>query len=67
MQQTYYLMNNNIHTYEGGTHEDGFKRALTYILNSYGTQSKIIKDDKERLSGEDTREGLTAVVSIKTR
>ena len=56
---------NNIHTYEGGTHEDGFKRALTRILNSYGTQSKIIKDDKERLSGEDTREGLTAVVSIK--
>lgn len=56
---------NNIHTYEGGTHEDGFKRALTRVLNSYGTQSKIIKDDKERLSGEDTREGLTAVVSIK--
>ena len=56
---------NNIHTYEGGTHEDGFKRALTRILNSYGTQSKIIKDDKERLSGEDTREGLTTVVSIK--
>ena len=56
---------NNIHTYEGGTHEDGFKRALTRVLNSYGTQSKIIKDDKERLSGEDTREGLTAVVSVK--
>ncbi|MGV3245073.1 DNA topoisomerase (ATP-hydrolyzing) subunit B [Staphylococcus sp. 11261D007BR] len=56
---------NNIHTYEGGTHEDGFKRALTRVLNSYGTQSKIIKDDKDRLSGEDTREGLTAVVSIK--
>ncbi|MDU1612583.1 MAG: toprim domain-containing protein, partial [Staphylococcus epidermidis] len=56
---------NNIHTYEGGTHEDGFKRALTRVLNSYGTQSKIIKEDKDRLSGEDTREGLTAVVSIK--
>ena len=56
---------NNIHTYEGGTHEDGFKRALTRVLNSYGLQSKIIKEDKERLSGEDTREGLTAVISIK--
>ncbi|MCU5746453.1 DNA topoisomerase (ATP-hydrolyzing) subunit B [Staphylococcus sp. SQ8-PEA] len=56
---------NNIHTYEGGTHEEGFKRALSRILNSYGIQSKIIKDDKDKLSGEDTREGLTAVVSIK--
>lgn len=56
---------NNIHTYEGGTHEDGFKRALTRVLNNYGIQQGIMKDDKERLSGEDTREGLTAVVSIK--
>ena len=56
---------NNIHTYEGGTHEDGFKRALSRVLNSYGIKSKIIKEDKDRLSGEDTREGLTAVVSIK--
>lgn len=56
---------NNIHTYEGGTHEDGFKRALTRILNSYGIQSKIIKEDKDKLSGEDTREGLTAIISIK--
>ena len=46
---------NNIHTYEGGTHEDGFKRALTRVLNSYGIQQGIMKDDKERLSGEDTR------------
>ena len=56
---------NNIHTYEGGTHEDGFKRALTRVLNSYGINSKIIKEDKDRLSGEDTREGLTAIISIK--
>ncbi|WP_251521634.1 DNA topoisomerase (ATP-hydrolyzing) subunit B [Staphylococcus sp. Marseille-Q6910] len=56
---------NNIHTYEGGTHEEGFKRSLSRVLNSYGLNSKIIKEDKERLSGEDTREGLTAVVSIK--
>lgn len=56
---------NNIHTYEGGTHEDGFKRSLSRVLNSYGIKSKIIKEDKDKLSGEDTREGLTAVVSIK--
>lgn len=56
---------NNIHTYEGGTHEDGFKRALTRVLNNYGSQNKLIKDEKDRLSGEDTREGLTAIVSIK--
>ena len=65
MQTNLLTYANNIHTYEGGTHEDGFKRALTRVLNSYGTQSKIIKEDKDRLSGEDTREGLTAVVSIK--
>src|SRR5699024_3025296 len=56
---------NNIHTYEGGTHEEGFKRALSRVLNSYGLNSKIMKEEKERLSGEDTREGLTAIVSIK--
>ncbi|MBF7015868.1 DNA topoisomerase (ATP-hydrolyzing) subunit B [Staphylococcus sp. 27_4_6_LY] len=56
---------NNIHTYEGGTHEDGFKRSLSRVLNNYGIKSKIIKEDKDKLSGEDTREGLTAVVSIK--
>ncbi|EHJ09133.1 DNA topoisomerase (ATP-hydrolyzing) subunit B [Staphylococcus simiae] len=56
---------NNIHTYEGGTHEDGFKRALTRVLNNYGLNSKIMKEDKERLTGEDTREGMTAIVSIK--
>ncbi len=55
---------NNIHTYEGGTHEDGFKRALTRVLNSYGLSSKIMKK-KDRLSGEDTREGMTAIISIK--
>src|SRR5699024_3684886 len=56
---------NTIHTYEGGTHEEGFKRALSRVLNSYGLNSKLMKEDKERLSGEDTREGLTANVSIK--
>ncbi|GGI42893.1 DNA topoisomerase (ATP-hydrolyzing) subunit B [Mammaliicoccus stepanovicii] len=56
---------NNIHTYEGGTHEDGFKRALTRVINSYGLKNKILKENEEKLSGEDVREGLTAVVSIK--
>ena len=56
---------NNIYTHEGGTHEDGFKRALTKIINSYATKQNIIKAGEERLSGEDVREGLTAIVSIK--
>lgn len=56
---------NNIHTYEGGTHEDGFKRALTRVINNYGSKNKLIKDNDEKLSGEDVREGITAVVSIK--
>ena len=56
---------NNIYTHEGGTHEDGFKRALTKVINSYATKQNIIKAGEERLSGEDVREGLTAIVSIK--
>lgn len=56
---------NNIHTYEGGTHEDGFKRALTKVINNYATKNNIIKSTDERLSGEDVREGITAIVSIK--
>src|SRR5690625_196878 len=56
---------NNINTYEGGTHEDGFKRALTKVINNYGITNKIIKEGEDRLSGEDVREGMTAVVSIK--
>ena len=56
---------NNIHTYEGGTHEEGFRRALTRVINNYGFSQNILKENDERLSGEDVREGLTAVVSIK--
>lgn len=56
---------NNIHTYEGGTHEEGFKRALTKVINNYASQNNIIKAGEERLSGEDVREGITAIVSIK--
>ncbi len=55
---------NNIHTPEGGMHETGFKTALTRTLNAYGTKMKLLKDD-EKLSGEDCREGLSAVISVK--
>ncbi|GEO46588.1 DNA topoisomerase (ATP-hydrolyzing) subunit B [Companilactobacillus kimchii] len=55
---------NNIHTYEGGTHEVGFKTALTRVINDYAHKNKMLKDT-EKLSGEDVREGMTAVVSIK--
>ena len=55
---------NNINTEEGGTHLDGFKKALTKVLNDYGHNQKIMKDT-EKLSGEDTREGITAVISVK--
>lgn len=55
---------NNIHTYEGGTHETGFKMALTRVINDYGHKANILKSN-ETLSGDDVREGMTAVVSIK--
>ena len=55
---------NNVHTPEGGMHEEGFKRALTNALNTYGKKMKILKDD-EKVSGEDCREGLTCVISVK--
>ncbi|WP_424255075.1 DNA topoisomerase (ATP-hydrolyzing) subunit B [Carnobacterium sp.] len=56
---------NNIHTYEGGTHESGFKTALTRVINDYAKRNKLIKENEDNLTGEDVREGLTAVVSIK--
>jgi len=56
---------NNIHTIEGGTHLIGFKAALTRTLNNYATKNKILKNVDFTLSGEDVREGLTAIVSIK--
>ena len=56
---------NNINTTDGGTHLVGFKSALTRVINDYGKKAKIIKDNQESLSGDDVREGLTAVVSVK--
>ncbi|RHW52595.1 DNA topoisomerase (ATP-hydrolyzing) subunit B [Lactobacillus bombicola] len=56
---------NNIHTYEGGMHEAGFKTALTRVVNDYAHKTKLLKDNDDNLSGEDIREGMTAVVSVK--
>ncbi len=56
---------NNIHTMDGGTHETGFKSGLTRVINDYGRKYNIIKEKDPNLSGEDTREGLTAVISVK--
>ncbi|MDA3974310.1 DNA topoisomerase (ATP-hydrolyzing) subunit B [Enterococcus thailandicus] len=56
---------NNIHTYEGGTHESGFKTALTRVVNDYARKQKLMKENDDNLTGEDVREGLTAVISIK--
>lgn len=60
-----YSFANNIHTYEGGTHESGFKTGLTRIINDYARKNGLIKENDTNLSGEDVREGLTAIVSIK--
>ena len=60
-----YSFANNIHTHEGGTHEFGFKTALTRVINDYARKGGLIKDSDTNLSGEDVREGLIAVVSIK--
>ena len=56
---------NNINTIEGGTHEIGFKTALTKVFNDYGRKYNIIKESEKNLSGEDVREGLSAVVYVK--
>ena len=64
-QSQIYSFANNIHTPEGGTHEDGVKQALTRVINSYGKQVKILKDGNESLTGDDVREGLTMIVSCK--
>ena len=55
---------NNVHTPEGGMHEEGFKRALTNVLNAYGKKTGLLKND-DKVSGDDCREGLTCVISVK--
>jgi DNA gyrase subunit B len=63
--ETIYTYANNINTKEGGTHLIGFKSALTRTVNSYATSSGILKNGKEALTGDDVREGLTAVINVK--
>ncbi|HAB65817.1 MAG TPA: DNA topoisomerase (ATP-hydrolyzing) subunit B [Firmicutes bacterium] len=60
-----YSFTNNISTYEGGTHEDGVKRALTRIINNYARSNKFLKDNDDALTGDDVREGLTMIISCK--
>lgn len=62
-----YSFANNIHTHEGGTHELGFKNGLTRVVNDYARQKGILKDNDANLSGDDIREGLTAIISIKLK
>ncbi len=63
--ETLFSFANTINTIEGGTHLIGFKAALTRTLNSYATESGLTKDFKQNLSGDDVREGLTAIISVK--
>ena len=56
---------NDVRTIDGGTHEMGFKTALTRVFNDYGKKFNLIKDSDKKLSGDDVREGLTAVISVK--
>ena len=60
-----YSFTNNISTYEGGTHEDGVKRALTRIINNYARNNKLLKEKDDALTGDDVREGLTMIISCK--
>ncbi|OYW67312.1 MAG: DNA topoisomerase IV subunit B, partial [Aerococcus viridans] len=56
---------NNIHTFEGGTHESGAKTALTRVINNYARNQKLIKENEDNLTGEDVREGITMIVSVR--
>ncbi|RWZ54747.1 DNA topoisomerase (ATP-hydrolyzing) subunit B [Halobacillus fulvus] len=60
-----YSYANNIHTYEGGTHESGFKTGLTRVINDYARKNNMFKESDPNLTGDDVREGLTAIISIK--
>src|SRR5437773_3454846 len=64
-QEQIFAFANNINTHEGGTHLIGFKSALTRTLNNYAVSNNLVKDMKENLSGDDVREGLVCVISVK--
>ncbi|MEX5720203.1 DNA topoisomerase (ATP-hydrolyzing) subunit B [Geodermatophilus maliterrae] len=63
--ESVYTFANTINTHEGGTHEEGFRAALTSIVNRYAVEKKLLKEKDEKLTGEDIREGLAAIVSVK--
>ena len=63
--ESVYTFANTIHTHEGGTHEEGFRTALTSVVNKFGEEAGYIRKKEDRLTGDDVREGLTAIVSIK--
>jgi len=63
--QNIYSFCNNINTHEGGTHEEGFRLALTRVINNYAKSINMIKKEEDALTGEDVREGLTAIISVK--
>jgi DNA gyrase subunit B len=66
-QDSVYTFANNINTHEGGTHLSGFKAALTGTLNRVARQTGLLKEKEENLDGEDVREGLAAIISVKLR
>ncbi len=63
--ESVYTFANTINTQEGGTHEEGFRAAVTTVINKYAVDKKLLKDKDERLTGDDVREGLAAIVSVK--
>ncbi len=63
--ESVYTFANTINTHEGGTHEEGFRAALTSTVNKYASDKKLLKEKDAALSGDDIREGLAAIVSIK--
>ncbi|MGW5642920.1 DNA topoisomerase (ATP-hydrolyzing) subunit B [Saccharopolyspora sp. NPDC003752] len=65
--QSVYTFANTINTHEGGTHEEGFRSALTRVVNSYAKEKKLLKEKDGSLTGDDVREGLAAIVSVKVR
>ena len=65
VHETIFTYANNIHTVEGGTHLSGLRSALTRTLNTYATKNNLFKNKDMRLEGDDTREGLVAIISVK--
>src|SRR2546427_59281 len=65
--ESVYTFANTINTHEGGTHEEGFRTALTNVVNKYAADKKLLKEKEDRLTGDDIREGLAAIVSVKLK